>query len=551
MTDWIEVSTLGDLLLRTAERRAHHEALVFPDESFTYAEVADRAEHAARRLAGLGVRRGDHVGLLMPNSPDFVFSFFGAQLLGAVVVPINTRFRVRELSYVIDNADLVVLLTSDVVEDHVDFAERLHESLPGLPGATDPEDLRLPGAPRLRAVGVLGASRPPGLVSERRLDELAAGVEDAYVSRERAAVRVRGIALAPFTSGTTAQPKACLLTHEAVARSWLGAGRMLDIREDDRVYAPLPLFHMGCIGPMTFTFACGATLITAQHFEPTAALALIERARATWLYTVFPPIIMGLVRHPRFAEHDLSAVRAMLNVAPLDTLRIFQEALPQAVQVNGHFGMTECAGAITSNRFDDAPEPRAATNGPPLPGMEVRAIDPETGREAAPRERGELQIRGPGLLEGYHKDPERTASVFTDDGWLRSGDLGVIDEAGRVTFTGRLKDMLKVGGENVAPAEIEAHLSTHPAIKLVQVVGAPDERLGEVVAAFVELVPGRELTAEEVVSYCKGQIASFKVPRHVRFLEEDEWPMSATKVQKFRLAERLADELGAGAASKT
>lgn len=543
MSDWTEVSTLGDLLLRTAERRPGHEALVFPDERYTYGEVADRARHAARRLAGLGVRRGDHVGLLMPNSPDFVFAFFGAQLLGAVVVPVNTRFRVRELSYVVDNADLVALLTSDVVEDHVDFTERLRESLPGLAEAPDPENLRLPGAPRLRAVGLVGAGERPGFVGRDRLDALAARVDDAHVERERAAVRVRGVALAPFTSGTTAQPKACLLTHEAVGRSWLGAARQLDIREEDRVYAPLPLFHMGCIGPMIFSFAHGATLISAQHFEPAAALELIARERASWLYTVFPPIIMGLVRHPRFADHDLSAARAMLNVAPPDTLRVFQDALPHVVQVNGHFGMTECAGAITSNRFDDAPEHRAATNGPPLPGMDVRAIDPETGREVGPGQRGALEIRGPGLFEGYYEDPEATAAAFADDGWLRSGDLGVIDAEGRVTYAGRLKDMLKVGGENVAPAEIEAHLSTHPAVKLVQVVGAPDERLGQVPAAFIETVAGRAVTADEVIDFCRGQIASFKVPRHVRFVAEDEWPMSATKVQKFRLADRIAEEL--------
>jgi acyl-CoA synthetase (AMP-forming)/AMP-acid ligase II len=250
---------------------------------------------------------------------------------------------------------------------------------------------------------------------------------------------------------------------------------------------------------------------------------------------------MGLTRHPDFAVRDRSSVRGLLNVAPRDTLALLQDAWAPAVQIGGHFGMTECAGAITCNQWDATLEQRVATCGAPLPGVEVRVVDPETGAELGHDTRGELQIRGYGLFDGYHKDAEKTAQSFTDDGWLRSGDAGAIDRDGMVSYLGRIKDMLKVGGENVAPSEIESHLSTHPAIKLVQVVGVPDERLDEVPAAFVELVAGHQLTESDVVDFCRGQIASFKVPRHVRFVTE--WPMSATKIQKFRLRDQLVADL--------
>ncbi len=544
MSVWAEATTLGDLLLRTAERRPDHDALVFPHARHSYRDIAQRAVHAARGLAALGVERGDRVGLLMPNCPDFVFAFFGAQMLGAVVVPINTRFRVRELSYLVENADLVTVATCDIVDEHVDYVQRLKESLPGLAEAPDAEQLQLASAPRLRNVVLLGASEPAGLVARARFDDLAATVPESDVIARRAGVRVRDVALMPFTSGTTADPKGCLLTHESLFRVWVAAADRLRVTADDRVFDPLPLFHLSCIGPLIFSFQLGATLISMTHFEPGEGLDMIEAERATWLYTVFPPITMGLITHPSFGDRDLAHVRATLNVAPDDTLKVMQDAFAPAVLVNGHFGMTEASGAITCNEWDAPIETRLGTTGKGLPGVELRVVDPETGAVVAPGTPGELQWRGPGLFEGYHKDPEKTAATLGPDGWLRSGDRGVIDAAGNVSYRGRIKDMLKVGGENVAPSEIESHLSTHPSVKLVQVVGAPDARLDEVPAAFIELVEGRELSAEAAIAFCVGQIASFKVPRHVRFVTE--WPMSATKIQKFRLREALEEELRGG-----
>jgi acyl-CoA synthetase (AMP-forming)/AMP-acid ligase II len=539
MEDASHPTTLGGLLLRSAERRPDHEAIVFPGRRFTYASLRDEALRAARSLAALGVARGDHVGLLMPNCPDFVLAFFGAQLLGAVVVPVNTRFRSRELGYVFENADLKVLLTSDIVDEHVDFVERIADSLPGLADG-DPERLALAEAPRLETVVLLGEREAPGMTTRARFDELADALADEDVLIPNAGIAGDEVALMLYTSGTTAEPKGCLITHDAAIHVWTTAAERLRITAEDRVWDPLPLFHMSCLGPLIFTTALGGTLVTTTHFAPPDALDQIEEERATWLYSVFPPITMALVTHPSFAARDLSRVRGLLNVAPPDTMRLIQAGFPGAVNVGGHFGMTEASGAITCNEWDATPDEQAETHGAPLPDTEVRAVDPDTGADRPPGVPGELLVRGRGLFRGYHRDPELTATALRG-GWLHSGDLGVIDEGGLVTYLARIKDMLKVGGENVSPAEIESHLSTHPAVKLVQVVGAPDERLGEVVAAFVELAPGREATGDDLIEHCRGRIASFKVPRYVRFVEE--WPMSATKIQKFQLRERIAAEL--------
>ena len=530
----MESTTLGHMLRRTVDRDPSKTALIVDDLEFTYAQVLQRSSEFARSFAGLGVSRGDHVGLLLPNSPDFVFSFFGLQLLGAVAVPINTRFRKRELGHVARNADLTLLVTTDMIVEHVDFVERVTETLPELEQQHDPHHLELTAAPRLQSVVLFGDRTVPGMLT--RDDFSAAAARATTDAHEVTPTDAGDTAMMLYTSGTTAHPKGCLLTHDGVLHVWASVADRLRIGREDRIWDALPLFHMSCLGPLLFTFNLGATLITSVHFEPSTALDAIESQRATWLYSVFPPIVMGLIKDPSFADRDLSSVRALLNVAPPDTMEVIQDAFDPAVHVGGHFGMTEASGAITCNEWDAPSDRRLHTTGEVLPDTDLRVTDDE-GRSLPAGEKGELRIRGRGLFAGYYGDPEATASSF-EDGWFCTGDLGVVDEHGSVTYLGRIKDMIKVGGENLAPSEVESHLSTHPDLKLVQVVGVPDERLGEVPVAFVELVEGATLTEEEVIDFCVGAIASFKVPRHVVFVTE--WPMSATKIQKFRLQEMFA-----------
>jgi acyl-CoA synthetase (AMP-forming)/AMP-acid ligase II len=286
----------------------------------------------------------------------------------------------------------------------------------------------------------------------------------------------------------------------------------------------------------------GATLVTSSYFEAGEALQMIEAERITFAYPTFPAITQDLIHHPDFETTDISSVRLVNDTGPPETLREVQERFAPAPVVT-LFGMTETCGGVSWSAPGDPYEKRMTTGGLPLRGVDIRISDPETGEEMAVGERGEITVRSPGLFERYHQDPEKTADAMRG-GWFHTGDLGRVDEDGRLTFLGRLKDMLKVGGENVAALEIEAYLATHPAVKIAQVVGVPEPRYQEVPAAFVELVDGADLSEEELIDFCRGQIARFKVPRYVRFVTE--WPMSASKVQKFRLRDQLLEELTLG-----
>jgi fatty-acyl-CoA synthase len=540
-----EAITMGDIVLRAAGEYGERDAVVFPEERLSWVQLAARARELARGLIGLGVEPGDPVGLLMANSPDCMAAIFAITMSGAVLVPINTRYRAVELPYVVTDAGLRVILTSDRIDEYVDLPGLLGEALPGLDDARDPHRLALEVAPELRSVAVLGTRPRPGMISEDQLLERSRVVTDDELDRRRRRVRVGSTGLILYTSGTTALPRGAILAHESLVRSWTEIGRVYSLTESDRVWAPCPMFHLAGIGPVMMCAANGAALLSDSFFSPERGLALLERERATVLYSAYPPITQGILAHPDFSAAKLASARAMLNVAPPDTLRQMQAALPHVTQLS-LYGLTEGGGPIANNRMDDSLETRVTTCGRALPGCELRIVDPQTRQPLRAGAPGEIAIRGVNVTMGYHRDAEKTAAQFDGDGWFHTGDHGLLDADGRLQFLGRLKEMLKVGGENVAPAEVEEQLSLHPAVKLAQVVGVPDPRLEEVVAAFVELRPGASATADELLEHCRGQIASFKQPRHIRFVTE--WPMSATKIQKEPLRRQLVAELEAAEA---
>lgn len=540
----IRATTLGDLLLHAAHENPQADAIVFPDGRQSYAELAERAYQRARGLQALGVRPGDHVGLLLPTCFDFPEFLFGIALCGAVAVPINARYRATELQYLIQNADLVTLITTEEIAEHVNFVERINEALPDLAGADDPFTLNLDSAPRLRNVALLGSSEPPGFVSEAGFDEGAASVAVSDVQTTRMRARVRDPALMLYTSGTTANPKGCPMSHEAIVRNSIALGRhRYKLRQEDRFWSPLPMFHIAAILPMVAIFDVGGAYLTMGYFDAGAALKMLEIERATATYPCFVTIMSDLIHHPDFPHTDLSRIRLMNSnfaVQPPGIQDAMLAAMPDTIYV-GTYGMTETGGTVCTSELTDSLEARCTRLGTPLPGLEVKIVSPETGDEMPTGERGEILVRGYCLFDGYYKDPVKTAEAFEPDGFFHTGDMGSFDAAGQIMFDGRTKDMLKVGGENVASAEIESFLARHPAVKLAQIVGVPDARLQEVPAAFVELENGKSASEQELIDFCKGDIASFKVPRYVRFVTE--WPMSTSKIQKFRLQEKILQEL--------
>ena len=360
------------------------------------------------------------------------------------------------------------------------------------------------------------------------------------VDEARRVVRLREEAVMMYTSGTTASPKGCPFTHEALMQAATAITERFEIVREDVFWDPLPMYHLAGLELMLANFAGGATFLTQTHWDAGVGLSMMERERATWCYPTFPTFVQDLLHHPDFASSDLGRIRAVNAIGTPEALREVQARFPGAILVSP-YGITEGGGCVSFGRLDDPLEARISTGGPPLRCTQVRVVDPETDEDLAPDEVGEIVLRGSACSESYHKDPVKTAESWRG-GWFHTGDLGRLDEAGRVTYVGRSKDMLKVGGENVAALEIEDFLAAHPAVKLAQVVAIPDDRLIEVPAAFVELAPGAQLNEEQLLEYCRGTISSFKIPRQVRFVSE--WPMSATKIQKFRLRDQLLAELG-------
>jgi acyl-CoA synthetase (AMP-forming)/AMP-acid ligase II len=538
---WSEAITIGDLLLRTAARLPDQDALVFPDERLSYRELAERARRIARGLMALGVKRGDPVAYFMNNSPETVASLYGIALAGGVIVPVNTRYRATELPHVLGTSGVKVVLTSDRIDDYVDLLALLNEAMPGLQGSDDPRALSVPEAPELRSIVVFGTKKAPGTIDEETFFAGADTVSEEELDRRRISVRVGSLGLLLFTSGTTSQPRAARLTHESLVRNWINWGNAFQLKDGEACWAPGPMFHLGAIGPMLMVAAKGCALLTDVYYEPDRALKMLAREQPAILFPAYPPISMGILSHPDFPKTDFSKSRVILNVGPPDLLRQIQAQLPNATLI-ATYALTEAGGAVTLPSLDDPLDVRVTTCGFPLPGTEVRIVDPETNEPLPAGQAGEICVRGVSVCDGYHADPEKNAQAFDDEGWLHTGDRGELDADGRIKYLGRLKEMMKVGGENVAEVEVESHISTHPAVKLVQVVGVPDPRLDEVPAAYIELKPGHTATEEDIIEHCRGKIARFKVPRYVRFVTSEEWPMSASKIQKGVLRERAARE---------
>ncbi len=522
--------TLPDLLDEMAARRPAREFIVGGETRLTYAETRARVRQLAKGLYQLDVRRSDKVALLMDNRVEWLLVDFAVMLLGATLVPISTWSRARELGYVLNHCDATTFITIDRFLGQ-DYLAMLAEI--GAPGSD-----RLP---QLKRVVPVGAARPAGMVRFEDLWDMGADVSDATLDACQRSVTPDDVAYILYTSGTTSTPKGVQLQHRGLIENTWNIGERQHLGPDDRMWMGISLFwSFGCLNALGAVMTHGGCIVLQGHFDAALALALIERERCTVYYGT-PNIALALWEHPDRPGRDLSSLRTGAAIGPPPAMQMVMDL--GAREICNVYGLTECYGNSNVSDASDPVDVRLHTVGRPLPGMEIRIVDRDTRRPLPAGEVGEILIRGH-LTPGYYKDPERNAAAFDAEGFFLTGDLGLIDADGHLHFRGRIKEMVKTGGINVAPLEVEEVLLGHGSVEQAYVIGLPDPRREEILAAVVVLKDGRHASEEELRAFCKQALAAFKVPQHFRIMTRADLPVTATgKVQKFRLQETLAAEL--------
>lgn len=531
--------TVGGMLAALAARAGDREAIVATDRRVTYRDFHREARRIARGLLALGVKKNDKVALWLPNRPEWLFAQYGCALIGAVVVALNPRYKAHELRYILRQSDATTLLCADHAGP-VDYLEVLAEVLPGLASSV-PGELGSEDFPMLRRVIVDAADPYPGCLRLRDVAEDGDGADWAVALR---AATEQVTSEDPFTilytSGTTSFPKGAVMSHwNCLPHGWW-CGEVLRLTESDRVLHALPLSGTwgGLCIPLA-AFSHGATIILMETFEPAVALRLMEAERVT-VWNGVDSMAIPMLQHPDLDTRDRSSLRTGGFAATGGGEAGLFEAVAERLGVRLLFqpyGMTEVNAMALVHDLDEPFEERAVAGVWPADGLEARVVDPETGRDQPVGREGELWLRGRPVTSGYYEKPEETAKAFAAGGWFKTGDLAVRDAAGRVIFIGRLREVLRISHFMVAPGEIEAYLQTHPKVLQAFVIGVPDPRTNEAAVAYVIPRPGATVTEEEVIAYCRGRIASFKVPRHVRVVEDVPRTPGAhgDKVQKARL----------------
>jgi len=537
--------TIGVYFDRIAERFAERDALIVKHQQirWTFRELKERVDDFAAGLLALGLRRGDRIGIWSPNNAEWVITQFATAKAGLILVNINPAYRLAELEYALNKAGCVALVTAAQFKSS-NYLGMLHELAPEL-AAASPGNLHASRLPDLRLVITIGADRAHGAVCFGDVACLAGDVDHHRLAILGEELQFDDPINIQFTSGTTGFPKGATLSHHNILNNGLFIAGAMKLTERDRVCIPVPLYH--CFGMVIGNLGClthGAAMVyPGEGFDPLATLETIAAERCTAVYGV-PTMFIAEMDHPDFAKFDLTSLRTgMMAGSPCPT-EVMKRAfkLMHLTEIVIGYGMTETSPASFASATDDPIERRVSTVGRILPHVEAKVIDAE-GRIVSRGTAGELLTRGYLVMLGYWNDEEKTREAIDPAGWMHTGDLATIDDEGYCNIVGRIKDMVIRGGENVYPREVEEFLYRHPKIQDVQVIGVPDQRYGEEVCAWVRLRDGEMATAEEIRDFCHGQIAHYKIPRYVKFV--DGFPMTVTgKIQKFLMRQQMVEELG-------
>ena len=545
MSELFTEKTIGDLYADQVKAHPDHPFIMYPDRDlcWSYAEFDERTDRFAKGLLAIGIRKGDHVGVWARNVPEWLTLMFATAKIGAVLVTINTNYKSHELEYVVRQSDMHTLAIVDGLRD-VNYVNVVHELVPEL--RQHPRGhLKSARFPFLRNVIYLGQEKQRGMYTSMELFALGENQSDEQLAAAKAGHDRHEVINMQYTSGTTGFPKGVMLSHRNILNNGYYIGERQELSQADRVCVPVPLFHcFGCVLGIMAIVTHGATAVMVEQFDPLVVLASVQKARATALYGV-PTMYIAELNHPMFDMFDLSSLRTGIMSGTLCPVVVMRQVIEKMhmPEITIPYGLTEASPVYIMSGAHETFERRVSTIGTGQPHIEIKIIDPETGKTVPPNTHGELCCRGYNVMKGYYNMPEETARAVDADGWLHSGDIGIVDEDGYYRITGRLKDMIIRGGENIYPREVEEFLRTNSAVRDVEVVGIPDERYGEVVGAFVILHDGVQLEPEDLRDFCKDKIAYYKTPKH--FFLVKEFPQTASgKIQKYKLREQARKILG-------
>ncbi len=534
----LHYTTIGDLLDSTTAQYPDKDAVVYVERDlrYSYKQFQETCNQVAKGLMSLGIQKGEHIAIWATNVPEWVITQFASAKMGAVLVTVNTSYRAHELEYLLHQSDSTTLLLIDGYRG-TSYTDIIYEICPELKDAL-PGQLQSQRLPKLKNVIYLGEETKPGMYNWRDLLHQGSSICDMDLTTRQAQLKPEDVINMQYTSGTTGFPKGVMLSHNNIINNALNVAESQRISEHDKICIPVPFFHcFGCVMGTLASVATGATMVPLVTFDPERVLEAVEKERCTALYGV-PTMFIAELNHPKFHTYDLSSLRTGImagSPCPIEVMKKVVD-LMGAKEVTIAYGQTESSPVITQTRYNDGIELRVSTVGRALKNVEIKIVDPATGEEVDRTVQGELCTRGYHVMKGYYNMPEQTSKAIDAEGWLHTGDLATMDEQGYVKITGRLKDMIIRGGENIYPREIEEFLYTHPKIFDVQVVGVPDERYGEQVAAFVKVKEGETLSPDEVKAFCDGRIARYKIPYYVHLVQE--YPMTASgKIQKYKLRE--------------
>lgn len=528
--------TIGEWLEYWVEKTPEKEYIVYSDRDlrFTWKDFDERVNNMAKGLLAIGVKPGSHVGIWATNVPDWLTFLYAGAKIGAVLVTINTNYKQHELEYIVDNADIDTLCITEGVFDG-SYIDMVYEMAPELK-TTQRGYLNVEHFPKLKNVVFIGQEKYRGMYNTAEILLLGKNVSCDILNKTKRTVNCHDVVNMQYTSGTTGFPKGVMLTHYNIVNNGFFTGEAMQFTADDKLCVCVPLFH--CFGIVLATMNClthGSTQVMVERFDPLVVLASIHKERCTALYGV-PTMFIAELNHPMFNLFDVSSLRTGIMagaLCPIELMRQVTEKL-HVTHITSVYGLTESSPGMTHSTTEDPFEVRCTTVGREYPYTEVKIVNPDTGEECAIEEQGEVCCRGYLVMKGYYKNPDATNEVIDKDGWLHSGDLGVKDKNGYYRITGRIKDMIIRGGENIYPREIEEYLYHMQGIKDIQVAGIPSEKYGEEVGAFIILQEGVDLLPEDVKAFCRGKIARHKIPKYIFFVNS--FPLTGSgKIQKFKL----------------